>query len=103
MAKEFEIYVPTNYNDGSKVEQEKLDDIGDRLLEFFGGVTYFPQENKGVWRVQGVTYRDNIVLYRVVTKRTRVARRFLSEFKEWLKQDLKQEDILIVERDVKTL
>jgi hypothetical protein len=53
--------------------------------------------------VPGVTYRDAIVIYRVLTSDAQEARRFLSALKERLKEELQQEDILIVERDVETL
>ena len=49
-----------------------------------------------------VTYRDEIVIYRVVTSRTRVARGFLIRLKERLKRAFKQEEIFIIERDVET-
>lgn len=50
----------------------------------------------------GVTYRDEIVVYRVITS-TEGARHFLEDFKEELKSTFDQEEILIVERDVDTL
>jgi hypothetical protein len=49
------------------------------------------------------SYRDEIVIYRVLTSRVRPARRFLSHLKKRLKQELEQEEILIIERDVETL
>ena len=51
----------------------------------------------------GVTYRDAIVIYRVLMFDAQEARRFLSALKERLKEELQQEEILIVERDVETL
>jgi hypothetical protein len=53
--------------------------------------------------VAGVTYRDAIVIYRVLTSDVQEARQFLSALKERLKEQLQQEEILIVERDVETL
>ena len=50
----------------------------------------------------GVTYRDEIVVYRVITS-SEEARHFLEDFKEELKSTFDQEEILIVERDVDTL
>jgi hypothetical protein len=69
----------------------------------FGGLTFFPQPNEGVWMVAGIAYRDAIVIYRVLRSDAQEARRFLSALKERLKGELPQEDILIVERDVETL
>lgn len=42
-------------------------------------------------------------IYRVLTSDEQEARRFLSNLKEWLKEELQQVDILIVERDVEML
>jgi hypothetical protein len=38
-----------------------------QLPDQFGGLTFFPQPNEGFWTVAGVTYRDAIVIYRVLT------------------------------------
>jgi hypothetical protein len=53
--------------------------------------------------VAGVTYRDAIVIYRVLTPDAQEARRFLSALTERLKEQLQQEEILIVEPDGETL
>lgn len=50
----------------------------------------------------GVTYRYEIVVYRVITS-SEGARHFLEDLKDELKTALDQEEILIVERDVETL
>jgi hypothetical protein len=50
-----------------------------------------------------VTYRDEIVIYRVVTAKVRPARRFLRQLKDELKRIFRQEEIFIVERDVELL
>jgi hypothetical protein len=49
------------------------------------------------------TYRDEIVVYRVLTDRVRAARRFFAGLKDELKKDLRQEAILIVEKDAAVL
>ena len=74
-----------------------------KLLDEFDGLTYFPQPNEGFWKMGGVTYRDEIVIYRVLASDVSAARDFLSTLKEELKQEFQQEEILIVERDVETL
>lgn len=101
--KEYDLFVPLFYNDGSPVEQEKIESIGDRLLEQFSGLTFFPQPNQGSWKIGDVTFRDQVVIFRVLTDKTRPARRFLAQFKKQLKKELLQEEILIVERNVETL
>jgi hypothetical protein len=66
-------------------------------------VTYFPQPNEGLWRLGEVTYRDEIVIYRILTDKVRMARTFLRRLKSELEESFDQEVILIVERDVETL
>jgi hypothetical protein len=100
--KEYDIFLPLRYNDGSPIEAEKFQRLQADLLERFGGVTYFPQPNQGFWQLGAVTYRDEIVIYRVLTG-SRGARRFLLRIKERLKQEFGQEEILIVERNVDAL
>ena len=101
--KEYDIFVPLYFNDGSPVEAEKFQALQETLLTRFGGLTYFPQPNKGFWRMAGVTYRDEIVVYRVIASDAKEVRPFLENLKERLKDEFAQEEILIVERDVQML
>ncbi len=101
--REYDLFIPLYYNDGTPIEAHKHRRLQDRLLDEFGGLTVFPQPNQGYWRMAGVTFRDEIIVLRVVTSAKRSARRFLGKLKENLKRDLRQEEILIIERDVKTL
>jgi hypothetical protein len=101
--KEYDIFVPLYFNDGSAVEAEKFQELQEVLLSHFAGLTFFPQPNKGFWRMAGVTYRDEIVIYRVIGSSSAEARPFLKKLKERLKADFAQEEILIIERDVQTL
>ena len=101
--KEFDIFVPLRYNDGKPIELEKFQQLQLELLDEFGGLTYFPQANHGFWKLGNVTFRDEIVVYRVIAAESRSAKRFLVKLKERLKQELAQEEILIIERDVKAL
>jgi hypothetical protein len=103
LGKEYDLFVPLYYNDGRPVEPQQFQALQQQLLDQFGGLTFFPQPNEGFWAVAGVTYRDAIVIYRVLTSDAQEARRFLSALKERLKEELQQEEILIVERDVETL
>jgi hypothetical protein len=99
--KEFEVYVPLAYNDGTPIEPDKkLERIGEVLLEQFGGLNYFPQPNRGIWKLGEVAYRDEIVIFSVITDKTRTGKKFLRQLKERLKNDLKQGAILIVGRAV---
>jgi hypothetical protein len=101
--KEYDLFIPLYYNDSRQIESWKFQDLQKRLLTHFGGLTYFPQPSQGFWTMAGITYRDEIVIYRVITPDEQEARRFLSDLKAHLKETFQQEEILIVERDVETL
>jgi hypothetical protein len=101
--KEYDIFLPLRYNDGNRVESRKFQDVREQLLSQFDGLTYFPQANQGFWKLGDVTYRDEIVILRVLASDSRRARRLLRKLKEQLKADFNQEEILIVERDIEAL
>ena len=101
--KEYDLYLPLSDNDGQPFAARMFRSVQNELLDQFGGVTFFPQPNEGLWQTAGVTYHDDIVIYRVITPHTNKARRFFRTYKEKLKRDFDQLEILIVERDVETL
>jgi hypothetical protein len=101
--KEYDIFVPLFDNDGNPITPEKFQKLQDDLFSHFGGLTSFPQPNKGFWRIAGVTYRDEIVIYRVLASPTDDAKPYMLDLKARLKRDFAQEEVLIVERDVGTL
>src|SRR4051812_17722420 len=101
--REYELYVPLHYNDGRRVEHDKLAGLKRRLVNEFGGLTHFPQENEGMWKVGAFTFRDQIVILRVLAAESGKANEFFSQLKQDLKRDWDQEDVLIVARDVVAL
>ncbi len=101
--KECESCLPLFLNDGTAVEDEFIGRLGERLVAEFGGCTFFPQPNKGLWRMGDVVFRDDVVIFRVLTDDVRAARRYFRELKSELMGQLQQEAILIVEKDAETL
>jgi hypothetical protein len=85
--KEYELYLPLRYNDGSPVEDLKIKEVGELLLQQFGGFTFFPQPNQGTWQTANVIYHDEIVIFRVLTGKVRSPRQFFRR----LKSDSKRE------------
>jgi hypothetical protein len=98
--KEYDIFVPLFYNNGSPIESTKFQALQGWLLERFDGLTYFPQANQGFWKFGNITYRDEIVIYRVISQDSAASREFLGKLKENLKREFQQLDILIIEREV---
>jgi len=101
--KEFDIFVPLFFNDGRPIGSDLFQLLQDKLLAEFDGLTYFPQQNKGFWKMGGVVYEDEIVIYRVLSKNAKRARRMLTHLKRWMKSEFEQEEILIIERNVGTV
>ena len=50
-----------------------------------------------------VVYEDEIVIYRVLSRKGQKSRLILSQLKRWLKTVFEQEEILIIERTVHTV
>jgi hypothetical protein len=63
---EYELYVPLYYNDGNRIEDEKRLEIHDRRLREFDGFTYFAHPARSYWKFGGVTFRDMVVIYRII-------------------------------------
>jgi len=101
--REYEVYVPLNDNDGRPIDPEKLRWLKRRLVLEFGGLTYFPQENEGVWKVGAFTFRDKVVILRVLANDVEKAEAFLTALKEDVRREWQQADVLIVSREVGTV
>ena len=101
--REYELYIPLTYNDGSPVEPERLQQLRASLVEHFGGLTHFHQENEGLWKVGGTTFRDQIVILRVLAENAEDAEKFLAGLARDIQREWRQNDVLIVARDVRTI
>ncbi len=102
-ASEYDLYIPLRYNDGRSIEPEIIAHLKGQLHDRFGGLTFFPQQNEGLWRIGAVIFREEIVIMRVLAEETRSAREFFLQLKDELKLKLCQEEVLIVERKVEIL
>src|SRR5437868_1413098 len=98
--REYELYVPLHHNDGSPVAPEKLRRLRADLVDHFGGLTLFPQENEGLWRVGSTTFRDRIVILRVLTDDIPASEKILAAIRDEVQRDWQQKSFLIIARDV---
>jgi hypothetical protein len=96
--KEFEIYVPSRQNDGTLVELADIESIKATLIKAFGGYTHLQQRSKGAWRMAGTTFHDEVTIMRVIDDGS--ADFDMGKFKKSLERTLKQDTVLIVEREV---
>ena len=98
--KEYDLYVPTVVQ-GKPLSALKLTSLKNKLIKQFGGLTYFPQKNKGFWRIGSVTFEDDIVIIRVLSDNN--ADSFWKKLRCELKTQWSQQEILIVVRQVTIL
>ena len=95
--------MPLYYNDGSPIEPAKFQDLQTLLLERFEALTFFPQPNQGFWKFGNMTYRDEIVIYRVISQNPAASPDFLAGLKGHLKKEFQQEEFLIIAREISLL
>ena len=100
---EYELYVPLHYNDGRRIDPEKLRALKKRLVDQFGGLTHFQQKNEGIWKIGDHTFRDRVEILRVLVSDEKAARKYFTELKADLTRELEQQDFLIVTRQVSAL
>jgi hypothetical protein len=99
---EYDLYYPMTSASGAR-STAVFQQLKERLTEFFGGITDFHHRSEGAWKFGGVTYHDEVVLLRVLGQDRAKARAFLREVKLELESSLKEEQVLIIEREVHSL
>jgi hypothetical protein len=97
---EYDLFVPLVTEDGKRVSASWLRALKKELCHHFGGVTYFPQRNEGLWRIGKITFRDKIVILRALSDRPSADAAFWKRIKRRIRNDLKQRQVLIVRRTV---
>ena len=97
---EYELYLPLHHNDGRPIDPEKLKNLKKRLVDEFGGLTHFRQENEGLWKIGDHTFRDRIEIVRVLASDEAAAQSYFVRLKEDLTREWGQQDFLIVSRQV---
>jgi hypothetical protein len=98
---EYDLYYPMTSAAGPR-SAAMFQRLKQRLTEFFGGITDFHHRNEGAWKFGGVTYHDEVILLRVLGQDQGKARTFFSELKQELETSLQEEQVLIIEREVRS-
>src|SRR5262245_48837417 len=99
--RELEIYLPTMTNDGTPVDAAAIQGIKDTLVKAFGGYTHLDQRFEGAWRMGGVTFHEHVTIVRVLDDGS--TNFDLASFKASIEVALKQQQVLIIARDVLVL
>ncbi len=100
--KRFEILLPLNYNDGTKIEADKFDQTAEELSERFGGITQDTVRITGTWKYGGARYRDNLLRIRIDTNEP-AAIDFFQARKELWKERFRQIDIWITAHEIEII
>lgn len=100
---EFDVFVPLVMAGGRRWPAKTLRHYKSVLVQEFGGVTDFRHRSRGEWRYGNVVYLDDIWLLRVLSDDRRHAHRVLRELQSRLQRELKQQEVLIIEREVRML
>jgi hypothetical protein len=96
-ARRYDIYLPVTYNDGSPIPREKYDDVEDRLLGRFRGLTSQRREFpfQGKWQEGARIYEDRIVVLSALDFRRGGSTRFIAQLKADLLREFEQLEIFI--------
>ncbi|HJN19180.1 MAG TPA: hypothetical protein QGH10_27050 [Armatimonadota bacterium] len=96
----YEIHIPVRYNDGTAVEQHKIDQTQTELTDRFGGVTV-AGPIKGWWFDDGTVYQDDQLLFVVDTEDGDP--RFWYSYADELKRRFDQHELYVVAYSVHVL
>jgi hypothetical protein len=97
--RKYDIHLPLNYSDGEPIEQEKIMRVREELVAAFGS---FAVPDRKAWKYDGVKYVE-IMKIEIITTGDKVIKKRLEDFKEHLKESLRQIDILITTQDVQVI
>lgn len=97
--RKYEIHLPLNYSDGQPIEHEKISRVREELLAVFGS---FLVPSRRAWKYDGAEYVE-IVKIEVIASSDRVTKKVLKDFKERLKESLRQIDILITTHGIQVI
>jgi hypothetical protein len=95
-----DLYVPLFSKDGRKLPAHDLKDLKERLIVKFDGLTFFPQKNKGFWKVGNSVFRDEIIIFRVLCPDNYETKTFWRILKVHLEEAWAQTHLLVTTQAV---
>ncbi len=94
--KRYEILLPTRYNDGLPVEEERFTETRRELVAAFGAITWHPERLQGLWSHGGQTFEDANIKIVIDVEDAPEVHQFFRQFKETLKSRFHQIEIWMV-------
>jgi hypothetical protein len=102
-ALEYDIFVPLVEASGERYAEAVTGAIKNEIADYFGGITDTHHRNEGLWKAGGMTVRDELVIWRVLSDKGSAGDEFLSRIKTRLEKALRQDLILVIRRAVETV
>jgi hypothetical protein len=97
-----QILLPLFDNDGEPLGEELFSRIRSELTERFGGLTAFTSAPaQGLWKSEGKTTHDEIVVFEVMT--TEIDAEWWRRYREALEKAFRQDTIVIRAQSVRIL
>jgi hypothetical protein len=90
------------YNDGTDIEEEKINETTRELSSRFEGVTQDLVHTHGIWKYNGMTYYDQLLRVRIDTSDS-TARAFFKAHKEIWKNRFQQLDLWITLHEIEVI
>jgi hypothetical protein len=91
----FEVKTILEFNDGTDVPDEMLEEQKRELLQLFDGVSWDLQPRGGAWKDRGTEYRNTHLNLTVDAPNTEHNRRIMLQFKERWRQRLGQVELYV--------
>lgn len=94
---EYIIYIPLRYNDGTKIEDDKLNETIEEIIIKFGALTR-EEANEGTWIYKNKVYNDAIDKIQILTYDTKENDLWFQQYKIILEKRFQQETIFIIKQ-----
>jgi len=92
----FELLVPLADNEGRPFPWSKIERVGDSLIRRFGGCRCQPlAPHLGLWKHDGVIYREGLLLFTVDTPRSDESLDWMLDYQQRLKRQFHQLEIYV--------
>lgn len=99
----YEILLPSKFNNDRPIPQELIAETLLELEQEFGAVSCETQVIHGLWRHEGMVFRDNLARVFVDVADTPENRQFFVLFKETLKTRFQQLDIWLTTHPIEVI
>ena len=97
----FEILIPLADNEGRPFPWSKIERVGTTLLRRFEGCRCQPMaQHLGLWKFQGIVYREGLLLFTVDAARGDPSLEWMLAYKQRLKKQFNQLEIYLAVTDL---